>query len=749
LFLFAIVSAGLADVGNVIQNPGFESPPVPGGAGSFATYNAGITFGGVWRVDAAAQSVVVVANDRYPFHHTNDGDQFVYLGNVWSVSTLAQDITTTLQKDQYYELSFQQSAFVNAFLDASYSGKVNVRLRPTAGGGPVFNQDFFVPAFSPWVGQTAVLSVPATGSYTLELRSFDNRPGIIDNVRLVPGADGIPNQIGTARRFHTATRLPNGEVLVAGGYNESGYLTSAELYDPATATWIATGSLSGARASHTATLLPNGKVLVAGGETTGGASLAGAELYDPSTGTWSPAGAMATTRSGHTATLLPNGNVLVASGVSGSGSSYAASAEIYDPATGAWSPTGALAQARRLFSATLLPNGKVLVVGGFNGSYLASAELYDPALGTWSSTGALATRRYGLTSTLLPNGKVLAAGGYYYDGTDRYLSSAELYDPSTGTWSATGSLTTARYLPTVTLLPSGRVLLAGGNGNGFFSLNSVELYNPATGTWSAGGTLGTTRMGHTATHLGNGYVLLASGYTFNGTFAPLITSEVFDSGGDARLQSLSVGGTVIGPVFNTSTLNYTATVPFSTASITVTPTALAPSATIEVNGVAVASGAASSPISLSVGTNSVSTTVTGADGVSTLTYSIQITRQTSLQSWRETYFGSPANSGNGADLFDYDYDSLVNLVEFAFGLNPTQPDSPQLPQPQRIGGNYVVSLTEPAGVSGITYGAEWSPDLAAGSWLPVTDTGGGGVHTFSVPIAGKTKLFMRLTISSL
>jgi hypothetical protein len=265
LFLFAIVSAGLADVGNVIQNPGFESPPVPGGAGSFATYNAGITFGGVWRVDAAAQSVVVVANDRYPFHHTNDGDQFVYLGNVWSVSTLAQDITTTLQKDQYYELSFQQSAFVNAFLDASYSGKVNVRLRPTAGGGPVFNQDFFVPAFSPWVGQTAVLSVPATGSYTLELRSFDNRPGIIDNVRLVPGADGIPNQIGTARRFHTATRLPNGEVLVAGGYNESGYLTSAELYDPATATWIATGSLSGARASHTATLLPNGKVLVAGG----------------------------------------------------------------------------------------------------------------------------------------------------------------------------------------------------------------------------------------------------------------------------------------------------------------------------------------------------------------------------------------------------------------------------------------------------------------------------------------------------
>ena len=133
-----------------------------------------------------------------------------------------------------------------------------------------------------------------------------------------------------ARARHTATLLPNGQVLVAGGFGSGGDLTSAELYDPSSGTWTTTGSLNAARDSHTATLLPNGQVLVAGGESSGfgfGGPLASAELYDPSSGTWTPTGSMTVARFAHTAALLPNGQVLVAGGQGSSGP--LASAELY------------------------------------------------------------------------------------------------------------------------------------------------------------------------------------------------------------------------------------------------------------------------------------------------------------------------------------------------------------------------------------------------------------------------------------
>ncbi len=140
---------------------------------------------------------------------------------------------------------------------------------------------------------------------------------------LVQPCAGAPFQfeatgsLHTARYYHTATLLPNGKVLVAGGYTTQSRSREAELYDPASGTWTTTGSLATARLDHTATLLPNGKVLVAGGLDSNSSSLASAELYDPASGKWTATGSLVTARADHTATLLPNGKVLVAGGYNG------------------------------------------------------------------------------------------------------------------------------------------------------------------------------------------------------------------------------------------------------------------------------------------------------------------------------------------------------------------------------------------------------------------------------------------------
>ncbi len=179
---------------------------------------------------------------------------------------------------------------------------------------------------------------------------------------------------------------------------------------------------------HVATLLPNGKVLVEGGSNDSNTSLASAELYDPASGTWAATGSLAHARNNHTATLLPNGNVLVAGG-QGVGQ-YLASTELYDSASGTWTATGDLLTERGTHTATLLPNGQVLVAGGFDdtGTGSATAELYDPASGTWMATGSLVTSRGRHTATLLPNEKVLVAAGYSnVNDHGMAIASAELY----------------------------------------------------------------------------------------------------------------------------------------------------------------------------------------------------------------------------------------------------------------------------------------------------------------------------------
>ena len=182
---------------------------------------------------------------------------------------------------------------------------------------------------------------------------------------------------------------------------------------------------------------------------------------------------------------------------------------------------------RQAHTSTLLSNGKVLVEGGDSNGFTTSAELYDPATGSWAGTGPLNVAREYHTATLLPNGTVLVAGG---SGETGYLNSAELYDPNTGAWSVTGSMTIARERHTAILLPDGKVLVAGGfgsNGSSGF-LGSCELYDPATGTWAPAGVLVTAREYHTTTLLPNGKVLVAGGD--DSSFAPTASAEEFDIG---------------------------------------------------------------------------------------------------------------------------------------------------------------------------------------------------------------------------
>jgi hypothetical protein len=319
------------------------------------------------------------------------------------------------------------------------------------------------------------------------------------------GASGTfadTGSLNTARWGHTATLLPNGEVLVTGGWSAIGEgtpLASAELYNPATGKWIATGSMSAVRGFFTATLLANGEVLVAGGEDALDC-IAAAELYNPSTGKWTATGSMTQPRCSHTATLLPTGEVLAAGG----GSWSLASAELYNPSTGTWSATGSMNVGRSGAAAGLLQNGQVLVAGG---STSRAAELYEPSTGKWSLTASLTTADADPTPlVLLTNGDALVA------------NAAQFYNPATAAWTSTGSFPphTARPPELATLLNTGNVLGSGTycdySGCGATSTTTCFLYTTSAHSWSVTGSMDQRRTHHTSTLLPSGKVLVAGGY---------------------------------------------------------------------------------------------------------------------------------------------------------------------------------------------------------------------------------------------
>jgi hypothetical protein len=271
--------------------------------------------------------------------------------------------------------------------------------------------------------------------------------------------------------------------------------------------WTSTGAMQTGRELNAQVRVAGGKVLSIGGADSSSNILNSAEVYSPTSGKWTLTGSMALARDSFPAVVLTNGKVLVSGGV-GTGNVILSSAELYDPTTGAWSSAGSLSVARAAHTATLLPGGKVLVTGGCSALTCSPAtavsELYDPTSNTWSTTGSLNTARYFHTAVLLKTGKVLAVGG------TGPLSSCELYSPTTGKWTNAASTSTGRYLNTTTLLADGKVLVAGG-ANGRYPVNSAEIYDPTANTWTLTGNMKSGRYAHTAALLPDSTVVVAGG----------------------------------------------------------------------------------------------------------------------------------------------------------------------------------------------------------------------------------------------
>jgi hypothetical protein len=311
-------------------------------------------------------------------------------------------------------------------------------------------------------------------------------------------------------RFSSPQRLHRLILFTAAGFLLASVIwKTASVHAGPPGTWTAAASMHNSRDRFNGALLPSGKVLVAGSWS----NFNGAEIYDPSQNTWTVTGTMITGRSEFQAALLSDGLVLAAGG--SIGVFPTAAAELYNPSSGTWSATGSLNTRRENYVLAVLGNGKVLVAGGATSQRFlgvtATAEIYDPGTGTWTRTGSMNVARQGATATVLPGGKVLVAGGSVFINGDA-LTSAELYDPDAGAWTLTGSMNVRRSQHSATLLAAnGQVLVAGGGDGYQFYTNTAELYNPNTGIWTLTGSMSVARFGHAATQLPDDDVLAAGG----------------------------------------------------------------------------------------------------------------------------------------------------------------------------------------------------------------------------------------------
>ncbi len=345
-----------------------------------------------------------------------------------------------------------------------------------------------------------------TFTFVLAAAAFHGTTTSVPHVGSISPASPMLNP----RSGHSATLLPDGKVLIAGGMRRNqDFYKSAELYDPVTGKFQRTGEMNERRVGHIAVLLRTGKVLIAGGWV-GYGGTDSAELYDPATGKFAAISKMTVRRGRPSATLLADGDVLIAGGEESDNESLS-SAEIFHVKTLSFQPTGSMHHARIAHTATLLNDGRVLIAGGYAASISSGAELYDPKTGKFTETGSLLSARCKHTAGLLPDGRVLIAGGSDNRGWNGNLNSAEIYDPKAGKFTPASPLNDSRFkLPDEAIrLASGELLVAGGS-------KRVEVFDPMSGKFLlAAGEMSDAWHYVAETKLKDGGVLVTGGYPNN------------------------------------------------------------------------------------------------------------------------------------------------------------------------------------------------------------------------------------------
>ncbi|TDR43926.1 PKD repeat protein [Tahibacter aquaticus] len=504
---------------------------------------------------------------------------------------------------------------------------------------------------------------------------------------VAPAADAVEptGAMSLVRADHAAARLPDGRVLVAGGYSSGGLsTTSVEIYDPASGSFALASPLIVARSQAGVATLADGRILVVGGvrqTASGGEFLRSAEIYDPSSASWSMTAGSLT---GNTSTTYPttvtllDGKVLVIDSTN---------SQVFDPASGQFSQAISLSTSRLRASAARLVDGRVLLAGGQDNSnaYLTSAEIWNPATGTWSATGSMATARTSATATRLADGRILIAGGHNSAGKQ---GSAELFDPATQTFSTTGAMATPRSGQLAVALADGGVLVSGGYTNSSVT-TSLERYNTAAGTWSDAGALAAARSRmFTATLLNTGNVL------FTGGSGPVATAEIY-----------AAGGGNVPPIANFSQTTANLTVTFADASSDADGTI----ASRLWNFGDGTTSTATSPVKTytASGTYSVSLSVTDNSGATnTVTKSIGV--------------GTPANIAPTAN-----FSFMTNGLVATFTDSSSDSDGSIVARAWSFGDGTTSSATNP----GKTYSAAGTYTVS----LTVTDNAG-ATHTKTAPV---------------
>ena len=380
------------------------------------------------------------------------------------------------------------------------------------------------------------------------------------------------------------------------------------------------------------------------------------------------------------------------------------------------------------FAVALQPDGKIVVAGDYRSNFALvrydAGGVPDPGFGTDGkvSSASTGTERYAYSMVLQSDGKIVVAGRSLAAGnTDfaigRYLPNGTP-DGTFGTGGRVshpvGAGNTADIARSVVLQPDGKILAAGLAGTDY----AIIRCGDNGGIDSEFGVSGKSTVDFGgATDTAYGVAVQSDGKIIAGG-----TSR-YNGSNYASLARLTAGGTLDPSFGNQGGV----IVPLGNAGTEDDMRALS----LQADGRILLAGFSGSGFNHDFA-------VARFEGTSPVT----------LADWRQTWLGSPDNSGDGANLFDFDKDGMVNLLEYAFGQNPALGGPPLLPSGKILGENFVIHFSQPATVTGIVYGAEWSTTMTPGSWTPLTDSGGAGQHVFSVPMEGKPALSVRLKVTA-